>query len=298
VKKIRDKLIFFIVYIFYIVFSRTPWKVNIFIGSFLGKLFFCFDFKYKYIAFKNLKLIFPEYNYKKIINVAKDCYSNLGKNLFEFFLFPRIKYFLGKIVDFSQKDFEILKSYLNQKKGVVIFSAHFGNWELLGATLALNNLPLAVVVRSVYIKRLNFLVEKLRSSVGELVIGRAKEESLKKLLFVLKKGYIIGVLIDQNIKNVKNVNIKFLGKEASTPISFVEMVIKYNIPSVIGLIYRLKNNKHKVVIFPIKEKFYKDKMEFSKFVNDKISEYINKYPKQWVWMHDRWNISQSRNLRD
>jgi len=290
VKKARNRLIFYVVLFFYTIFNHTPWRINIILGWLLGRLFFYFDFKYKYLAFKNLRLIFPGHNYKKIIKIAKDCYSNLGKNLFEFFLFSRVKYFYKEIVDFSQKDFEILKSYFNQKKGVVIFSAHFGNWEILGATLALSNLPLAVIVRSVYIQKLNFLVEKLRSSVGELVIGRAEEQSLKKLLLALKRGYIIGVLIDQNIKHIKNVNIEFLGRVASTPISFVEMVIKYNIPSVIGLIYRLSNNKHKIVILPIEEMLYKDKIEFLKFVSNKISEYIYKYPQQWVWMHNRWGI--------
>ncbi|MFN3550848.1 MAG: lysophospholipid acyltransferase family protein [Endomicrobiia bacterium] len=289
-KNIRNLLIFYFLVFLSKIFYLFPWKINIFFGWFLGRVFYYFDFKYKYLAFKNLKFIFPEYNYKKIINITKDCYSNLGKNLFEFFLFPRIKNFLNKIVKFSEKDFEFLKNLSNQKKGVVIFSAHFGNWELLGATLAFKNFPLAVIARNVYIRQLNFLVEKFRSSVGEIVIGRKEEQSVKKLLLSLKSGYVIGVLIDQNIKNVKNVDAKFLGKVAATPISFVEIVIKYKIPSVIALIYRLNNNTHEVVIIPIKDEFYSDKIKFIEYVNNKISEYIMYNPSQWVWVHNRWAL--------
>ncbi len=289
-KNIRNLFIFYLLFFLSKIFCLFPWKINIFFGWFLGRVFYYFDFRYKYLAFKNLKFIFPKYDYKKIINTARDCYSNLGKNLFEFFLFPRIKNFLNKIVKFSEQDFKILKNLLEQKKGVVIFSSHFGNWELLGATLAFKNFPLAVIARNVYIRQLNSLVEKFRSSVGEMIVGRKEEHSVKKLLLALKSGYAIGVLIDQNIKNVKNAYVKFLGKVAATPISFVEVVIKYKIPSVVALIYRLNDNTHKIVVLPIKDEFYNDKIKFIEYVNEKISEYIIFNPSQWVWMHNRWEL--------
>lgn len=289
-KNIRNQIIFYILFIFYKIFSFTPWKLNIFLGWLLGRIFYIFDFRYKYLAFKNLKTIFPDYDYKKVMSIVKECYSNLGKNLFEFFLFRRIKYLLDEIVEFSINDYEVIKNLIKEKRGIVIFSAHFGNWEILGAALAIKNFPLAVIARDIYIKKLNLVVEKLRKRVGEIVIGRGEEKTIKKLLLALKKGYMIGVLVDQNIKNIKTSQIPFLGRVAPTPISFAELVIKYEIPSVIGLIYRLKNNKHKIVIIPIEESLYQDKIKFLEYINSQISNFIIKYPEQWVWMHNRWGF--------
>lgn len=289
-KYVRNKIIFYIVYIFFFIFSRTPWKLNITLGSILGKVFFYFDLRYRRVVFKNLRFIFPNIDHKKIVRITKECYSNLGKNLFEFFLFPRIKYILHKLVEIDEESIKLLKENLSQNKGLIIFSAHFGNWELLGATLASLGIPLAVIARSVYIQDLNLLVDKLRSKVGEVVISRGSEQSVKKLMYALKKGYAIGVLVDQNIKNIKNVELYFLGKVAPTPISFAEMVIKYNTPSVIGLIYRLNNGCHKVIILPVEQNLYSDKLKLMQYINQKISEYIFKHPHQWVWMHNRWNL--------
>ncbi|MCS7151952.1 MAG: hypothetical protein NZ928_06170 [Endomicrobia bacterium] len=289
-RTIRNKLISFIVYLFFFIFSKTPWKINIIIGAVLGKIFFYFDSRYKKIAFKNLKYIFPQYEHRQVVALAKECYTNIGKNVFEFFLFPTIKNKLNKIVKIEHKDLELLRQKLDQKKGLIIFSAHFGNWEILGAKLASLGIPLAVVARDMYIPELNQLIEKLRNIAGEIVIGRGGEQSVKKLMFALKKGYAIGVLIDQNIKNIKNIIIPFLGKDAATPVSFVEMVIKYNIPSVIGVIYRDKNDHHKIKIFPIEQELYSDKIRLMSYINQKISECILQQIPQWVWIHNRWNL--------
>lgn len=287
-KKLRNILISYIAIVFYKIFQRMPWKLNVFLGKILSKIFFIFDFRYKYLALRNLKLVFPKYRSKEILNIAKKCYENLGINLMEFFLFKRIRYFYSDIVNFSNEDKNILKELLNNQKGVIIFSAHFSNWELLGCSLAIEKFPLAVIARQVYIPLLSRLVDEIRSSVGEIVINRNAKNSLKDLLYAIKNKYLIGVLIDQNIKDIKNVRIPFLGIESNTPISFVEIAIKYEIPSVVGLIYREKSCKYNIKIIPIDKEYYKDKIKFASFVNNIISKYILSYPEQWVWIHKRW----------
>jgi len=245
-KKIRNFLFIITVKIFCFILRKTPLSFNISLGRLLGQIFFIFDYKYKYLAFKNIKYVFENYNYKQIVKLAKECYKNLGQNFTEFLLLPRLKNFYKTIVDFHQQEKELLWSLYRQNKGVIIFSAHFSNWELLGCVLAQEGFPLAVVAREFYIKKINDVVEKIRTEAGEIVIARQQKNSIKNLLFALKNRYVIGVLVDQNIKNVKNVKIKFLGKPAATPISFVELMIKYQIPAVIGVIYRTERKKYKI----------------------------------------------------
>lgn len=288
-KSIRNETIYYLCFFLFTIFKITPWKLNVFFGSLLGKLFFYFDSRYKYKAFKNLKLVFPSFNNKDIINITKNCYSNLGKNLFEFFLFPVIRKLIDKIVEFRDEDLELLKNLLSYKRGLVIFSAHFGNWELLGASLSLKGIPLAPIVRNIYIDKINTKVTELRRNVNQNIITRGKATTVKDLLKALKYNYAIGVLIDQNIKGIKSIDVPFIGKNAPTPVSFIEVVIKYNIPSVLALILRKSDNTHYVMIFPIDKKYYADTYKFAQFINDKISEYIKKYPSQWVWFHNRWN---------
>ena len=207
----------------------------------------------------------------------------------EFFLLERVKFIYKKLVDFPQEDKEILLNLYNNGKGVIIFSAHFSNWELLGCCLAVEKFPISVVARKFYISSINAIIEKIRTSVGEIIIGRGGQSSIKLLIKSLKNKNLIGVLIDQNIKNVKNINVEFLGKISPTPVSFIEMAVKYNIPSVVGLIIREKS-KYKVRIIPIDSSYYNDPIEFTRYINSIISDYIYKYPEQWTWVHNRWSL--------
>lgn len=288
-KKIRNLVIFYIIKFWYFVFNKTPYQVNVKVGRILGYLFYLFDSRYKYRAYRNIKLVFHNFRSNDIVNLTKRCYLSLGQNFMEFFLLRRIKNLYNKIVIFPQEDKNVLKNLYSKNKGVVIFSAHFGNWEWLGGSLVMEKFPLAVIAREFYIPQINKFIHHVRESVGEKVIGRGEKPSIKELLTAIKNKYMIGVLVDQNIKNVKNIEVPFLGQNSPTPVSFVEMVIKYKIPSVIGLIYRTKMNKYMIKIVSIDESYYEDKLKFVRYINDVISEYILKYPEQWTWMHNRWN---------
>ncbi|MCX7957157.1 MAG: lysophospholipid acyltransferase family protein, partial [Endomicrobia bacterium] len=266
-KKLRNILLSYITIIFYLIFKKMPWRVNVIVGRILSKIFYIFDFRYKYIAFRNLKLVFPDYSWKKVIFITKKCYENLGINLMEFFQLNRVRYFYKKIVEFSQEDKNLLKELIKSGKSVVIFSAHFSNWELLGCSLAIEKFPLAVIARQMYISTLGLLVDRIRSSVGEIVINRSTHSSMKNLLYAIKNKYLIGVLVDQNIKGINTIKVPFLGIESNTPISFIETAIKYDLPSVVGLIYRNKNYRYTIKIFPIDKTYYNDKMKFALFVN-------------------------------
>lgn len=290
-KYIRNFILILLTKIVYFVFSKTPYRLNIIVGKFLGLLFYCFDFRYKYLAYKNIKYIFENYNYKQIITLTKKCYQNLGQNLMEFFLLPRVKYFYKKLVEFTDNDKNLLKNLYKKNKGVIIFSAHFSNWELLGCSLTIEKFPIAVVARKVYIPQLNIIVHQIRKKIGEIVIDRGDKTSIKDLLVAIKNKYCIGVLVDQNIKNIKNIDLPFCGKVSPTPISFVELVIKYEIPAVVMLIVRNKNNKYKIEIAEIEKKLYDNKIELAKYVNNIISKYIYQHPEQWVWIHQKWNYT-------
>lgn len=287
-KKIRNLVFTYIVKIFYLIFSKTPYYINFVCSRVLGYLFYCFDFRYKYKAFKNIKYVFQNINYKSVIRITKQCYLNLSQNLMEFFLLPFSRKLYKKVVDFPKEDKDILKKLYNKNKGVILFSAHFSNWELLGCSLVIENFPVAVIARDFYIPEINKIIYKIRSTIGEKVISRGGQTSVKELLKAIKNRCVIGVLIDQNIKNVKNIEIPFLGHVSPTPVSFFEIAIKYQIPAAVGLIYRFATMKYRIRIVPIENSVYENKEKFATYVNNIISEYIIKYPEQWTWMHNRW----------
>ena len=109
---------------------------------------------------------------------------------------------------------------------------------------------------------------------------------------MLREGRMMGVLVDQDT-NVEGVFADFLGRPAFTPSSAIKFAMKFNIPIIVSVAARLRGDKHHVFISPQIEcadtgNFEDDLVATTQKVNGVISDYIRKFPEQWVWMHERW----------
>src|SRR5260370_32850415 len=81
-------------------------------------------------------------------------------------------------------------------KGVLIATAHLGNWELSAFAHALMTAPMHVVVRPLDNARVDDLVERRRALSGNHII---RKKQTREILRALAKGDAVGVLIDQNV---------------------------------------------------------------------------------------------------
>ena len=62
---------------------------------------------------------------------------------------------------------------LQEGRGVMLITAHMGNWELMAASTALKfGKPLAVVVRPLDYEPLNMIAKELRESTGNKIIEK------------------------------------------------------------------------------------------------------------------------------
>ena len=98
----------------YSIFSNT--------FLFLGKLS-----KYNKIAKKNCKIVFPEFNDMQINEIVDSSWKNLGKNIYEL-------NYLRKIINNENAikviGIENISKIKKEKKPVIFFSIHSGNWEI------------------------------------------------------------------------------------------------------------------------------------------------------------------------
>jgi len=126
--------------LFPLSFTRKIAKLN-------GIFFYYFIPIRKKTAFKNLRLAFPEKCEKELKKIIKDCYINVMIVIAEFFYITKFKSDDIKKI-FKITNPEIVKDKLKKGKGLILTSAHFGNWEL--TTHALNIIcgePLNIIVK-------------------------------------------------------------------------------------------------------------------------------------------------------
>lgn len=267
-----------------------PRRAVLWLGTHLADLFFRFSRREKAIALENLSAAFGgEKSPDEILKICRDCFRNLGKQLMEVLKMPRLNSEnLDSliIIDGRQNIDDALKA----EKGVIILTAHFGNWELLAAGLSLSGYDLSYIVRPLRSRQLDALLNRLREGAGGKPIQRGA--SIKGALKCLKRNGLLGILADIDTK-VDGVFVDFFGRPAFTPRGPVSLALRTGAALVPTHIVRQKDNKHIIVAEKALELKLTGDLEEDIRINTargvKILEsYIRKYPEQWIWIHERW----------
>jgi len=267
-----------------------PRRVALGLGSALAQIIFMLSKTERQRVFENLRSRLDVNEPKQIKKIARGCFQHFGKSLVEVMRFPKLTLKkINQFVTFSGR--EHLDAALEKGKGVIILTAHFGNWELLGASLTLNGYPLNVIARPVRKEPLEEILRAYREAVGMRVIYN-RGTSVKQTLRCLKNNEMLGILPDVDTE-VGGVFVDFLGRLAYTPYGPVALALKTRASLLPTLIIRQPDDTHRVVIEKPLALQLTGRKDVDVTVNTQlftkvIESYIRKYPTQWIWMHARW----------
>ena len=273
---------------------KLPRKPALTIGAMLANLIFHLSTSDKRRTYDNLRSCLGIKAQQEIVDIAKECYQHWGKSVIEVMQFPKLtREKVNQLVVFEGR--ENLDSALKAGRGVVLLTAHFGNWELLGASLTLNGYPLNVIAREVRSEKLQKLVKSHREAVGMKVIYRGA--SVKNGLRCLKRNEILGILADVDTKT-DGVFVDFFGRLTYTPFGPVAIALKTQALIVPAFIIRQPDDSHRVVIEkPLKLQLTGQKdidiQVNTQLFTKAIEYYVRRYPTQWIWMHPRFKTRPS-----
>ncbi|MEW5807228.1 MAG: lysophospholipid acyltransferase family protein [Acidobacteriota bacterium] len=283
--------------------SILPRKVVLFIGTLFGRIIYHLDRKRKRIGMENLKMAFggslTPRERKKII---KKVYIQMGRCAFDVFLFPRFtKESIGKTIFYEGLE-NIQRAY-EKKRGVFLFSAHFGNWELVAHMQGHLGFPLMLVTRPLdnpYIERK--IAQKYRTLSGNGVIH--KKNAVREMLKAIARGLGIAIVIDQNVREKPYVFVDFFGIPAATTPSLSLLALKtgatiipvFSVPRDDGT-YRIIYEKEVEIINTGNRE--KDVLDIMQTCTKIIERYVREYPHLWMWMHQRWRtkVTNSADVR-
>ena len=181
---------------------------------------------------------------------------------------------------------DYIRKNLTKKKGIILLSAHIGNWELMGAYLAMLGFPINVVARRIYDKRLNHLLVAMRKKCNVQTIYRSPISNTKKMIKALKNGEVLGILIDQDT-DVHGTFVDFFGRVAYTPTAVTQFSRIKNTVVLSSFIYRTKNFTHRIIVREASH-IPGDEKTATQFHTKIIEDFIREHPAEWVWMHPRW----------
>ncbi|MFH1784116.1 MAG: lysophospholipid acyltransferase family protein [bacterium] len=178
-----------------------------------------------------------------------------------------------------------LDDALAKGSGVIIVSAHIGNWEMGGIGLARLGYP----VHSVYLphkdERLDRLFKAQRVFHGEGLLALGSDT--RRMISVLSGNQILVVLSDIDTgASDAGVEVAFLGKKVLFPRGAAALAVKMKAPIVPGFCIMKEPGIYNVILEePIFSPDTQDKENDIKYCveqfADKMEEYVKRYPEQW-----------------
>jgi len=276
--------------LFYHLFSLLPLKMRKIFFKGLAKIYYLLFPRHRLIALYNVRQSFPGMELKEVIGIAKGAFENVALVAAEFFSLKKLS---EKEASrwFTLKGIEHLEKALAKGRGVIIFTAHFGNWELAALSLPLLYRPFVILYRPLDNRILDELVYMVRTSRGNILLP--KEKSMFKIYNYLRKNAIVGILIDQNVAKKEGVFVDFFGRPACTTTGLAELALRSGAEVLPSFAVRLPEGKYGIYIgesIPVvrtgnwEEDIRRNTENFTKVVEDMVK----KHPEQWFWMHHRW----------
>lgn len=287
---------FFIEYLFFKVLEKLSlilgFKKSKKLGKLIGRIAFNLIGNLRRYATSNAKIIFGNTN-KEVIKILRKTFENVGIFITDSFFLKIInKENYRNFVEFE--DFGNLEKALSENRGVIVVTGHFGNWEFLaGVPSKLGLVKVAVVMN----RQLNPFTERMilemRKKSNLETIYNTPEE-LKKIISFLRKGWIVGMVVDQAYY-FDPIYVEFFGKEAPTARGPAVFHLKLKSPIVMARSILMDDGRYKLKFYePITFNLpYNDEnvKHIMRYINKIFEEWIKEDPTQWFsWTHPRWDV--------
>jgi KDO2-lipid IV(A) lauroyltransferase len=290
-KDARDAALVVILRAFLGVGSRLPLQLSRRCGPAIGRLAMLAAPRDRRRVVRHLTIAFPELSDERRQALAAGCARHFGLMLAEVAWLTRApRPAIERLCTIA--GFEHFERALAEGRGVMFTTAHAGNWELISARLPIAGTPLITAVRKLDNPRIDTLVNALRARHGTEVVPRSARAG-GQLARAIRRNRVVGLLIDQDIRNVPGVFVPFFDRPAWTPSGAATLAIRLGCPMIPGFIHRKPDLSHHIELFPPLESprpgsLEDQVVELTTGATAAIENQIRTHPEQWVWMHRRW----------
>ncbi|MEO8217163.1 MAG: lysophospholipid acyltransferase family protein [Acidobacteriota bacterium] len=256
------------------------------LGALLGRMAGRILFRERRKALRHIRLALPERGHEEHEAIIDGMFEHLGMTLLEVCWMGNLnRKVLAETTVFE--GLEHVAAALAYGNGGVFFTGHCGNWEWLGAAIALSGFDVTVMAREIDNSDLNSFILTRREMQGVHTIGRGSAVSAREMLQVVRRGGILGFLLDQNIRS-ESVKVPFFGLPAPTPIGPAKLAIRSGATVLVMFIERRDGRQFVTIGPPILTARDDDAEELTARITRSIEDQIRRVPSQWVWMHQRW----------
>ncbi len=248
--------------------------------------------KHRVRAMENLSRSFPDTPPEKLMVIARQSiehffelvidvlFSTRTVNLESWHRYVHLEPGVAKVLEIAIKD-----------RGAIMLTGHYGNWEILGYTMATLGFKTYSVARPIDNPYIDSWLLGVRERRGQVILSKRGVTTTAQE--VLKSGGVLALIADQNA-GPKGMFVPFFGRLASTYKSIGLLAIQYQVPVVIGYARR-RGDRFEFdigiadIIYP---EDWANEADELRYITERYTAAIEKFiradPSQYLWIHRRW----------
>ncbi|HVA81675.1 MAG TPA: lysophospholipid acyltransferase family protein [Candidatus Binataceae bacterium] len=289
----RERIVFWLFVAVLHALSLIPDFILLRLGALGGLIGFHLDARHVRIGMRNIEIAFPERSVAERRRILRESYINLGRAGAEY---VRLSGFfrarLGRRVRYENLEYwnEVADRYPG--KGLLVMSAHFGNFELIAAAHAMHGYQISLVHHTQSFVPGEAMVTFVRERAGVELIR--KHSAARAVLRALKAGDVVAIPFDQNAKRSEAVFVPFFGELAATTSGLARLAMISGAPVVPAFIVRDPNHRtHRIEIMeqiPVQRTGDTDAdvLENTRRFVKAVEDVVRRYPEQFLWTHRRF----------
>lgn len=259
-------------------------------GAAAGQAGYLLDARHRGVALDNLRLAYGDaLAPAEARRIARACWRHFGRVTLDSLSFIRMNgRSLQRIVRIE--GLEHVRAAYARGNGVLIFSGHFGHWELTALMQGYLDLPLALVARPLDNPGLEAMLARLRERSGNRVIH--KRNAVREMIRALRRGIGVAFMIDQDARG-DGVFAPFFGRPASTTPTLALLALRTGAPVVPVFCVPGHGGTYRIVYEPeVRVEGTGDRgadvLRITTQCNEILERWVRRRPELWLWMHRRW----------
>lgn len=286
-----DWLCYVILRIVIVFLSFFSIDANLNTACILGRLLWKYYNRGRKRAIENLKASFPEKDDRWINRTGQRSFEQIAMLAMDVLFIHRI----AKKDNWSDyavfNNAERTKWLMQEKRGLIMLTAHYGNFEIVGYIMGLFGFDIYSVARPLDNKYISNYLYGIRERFGQKILD--KKGAAQYMDKIIASGATLCFIADQDAGR-KGIFVDFFGRKASTYKSIGLIALTSNIPIVVGCSRRIGNQfrfemKVNRIITPHEWADKDNPLEWITAEYTKaIEDFVREDPTQYWWLHRRW----------